>query len=224
MRGACGRGEGARAGERVGVLLPFPLRTNTTPRPHTQPGRFSLASTLPAANTLGGNPAILQSEVGGFLVTGAGYVKAVGLVQPHTKRDSSGTQQSPTSGSITKITTWASVVDASTKIDNGVDDDIAYSGGDFTVRLGGLYLLAVGIRFTGNATGIRAAYIYKNGTTLLRVEQSGTVTASAYDAPASAVVRLAAGDVVHFSGLQNSGGALAVVAVGTTASITRLAA
>lgn len=147
----------------------------------------------------------------------------VDRIASHSAR-SANTTQSLTSGSVTKITTFGTIDDVSTKYDNGVDDDIAYSSGDFTLRRGGIYLVSANIRFSGNATGVRAVYIYKNGSTLIAVSQSGTLTASSYDASRGKQFRCAAGDVISVSGLQNSGGSLSTVATGTEVSITRIAA
>jgi hypothetical protein len=91
---------------------------------------------------------------------------------------------------------------------------------------GGYYTVNGSMGFQGNATGIRAVFLYKNGTLL---NLPGTIfsgTTSDVRCPYSYTLPLAAGDYVEVFGFQTSGGSLTVSGAqsDTTFSISFLGA
>lgn len=77
-----------------------------------------------------------------------------------------------------------------------------------TVNYPGRYFFAGGMLFAGGSTGVRVAFLYKNGTTRIgEVGQAGDVTNGNRLCPVG-FADMAAGDYVELWVFQNNGGAL----------------
>lgn len=76
------------------------------------------------------------------------------------------------------------------------------AGGD------GLYMIIGQVAYDANATGVRVAQVYKNGTTALAATQATPLAGNAAIVPITALANLVAGDYIELRGYQNSGGAL----------------
>ena len=99
----------------------------------------------------------------------------------------------------------------------------------FTVPAGkaGKYLFSGNISFDSNSTGVRAAYIYKNGSFIRNgSEMIMSGTASGVTCAFAHVIDLTVGDYLEARALQTSGGVLSVVMgnTGTTVEFTFLGA
>ena len=81
--------------------------------------------------------------------------------------------------------------------------------GEVTVPMDGLYLFTGWVSFLTNATGVRYAYIMRNGSRIVRVGNQPT-SAGFVSIVASKMIRLAAGDKMTFQVYQTSGAALDV--------------
>lgn len=82
----------------------------------------------------------------------------------------------------------------------------------YTAQVAGIYLCIGQVAFAGNATGVRIAQLYKNGSSTPGQQQMNNSGASnATVAVASALVQMAVGDFVQVFGFQASGGSLATV-------------
>lgn len=91
--------------------------------------------------------------------------------------------------------------------------DNATNNTRFTVPAGkgGYYLVNGSISYLGNATGLRAAYIYKNGSVANYTLQIAAVSAAANTIlNFNSTIKLVAGDYVELFGWQSSGGSLTV--------------
>lgn len=73
---------------------------------------------------------------------------------------------------------------------------------------GGYYRITGYIGFASNATGVRSAKFYKNGTSIFHFSQPITATGNPQSAGGTATVNLVAGDYIELIALQSSGGAL----------------
>ena len=80
----------------------------------------------------------------------------------------------------------------------------------FTIPSGkaGKYLLVARVVFDANATGVRAAYWKKNGTTIAQPAQWSAGSAGATRMCITSILSLAEGDYIELEAYQNSGGAL----------------
>jgi hypothetical protein len=87
---------------------------------------------------------------------------------------------------------------------------------------GGKYLVSGTIGYGHNATGARAAYLYKNGAVWNYSSQLATVVQSPYGilVPISFVITLVATDYIEIFAWQTSGGSLDVTAGGSGAERT----
>jgi hypothetical protein len=92
-------------------------------------------------------------------------------------------------------------------------DGMTNSSGAITVPTAGAYIITLGLVFAANATGIRAGIVTVNSTSTgadssplaFSVNNSGAGQAAN---SASAIVNLAADDIIRAYAFQNSGGAL----------------
>lgn len=78
---------------------------------------------------------------------------------------------------------------------------------------GGLYLVGTSIEFDTNATGYRALYFDKNGSTQVR-HTSNAVSGNPTRLTGVTVMNCAAGDTISIGVFQNSGGSLNINAAG----------
>lgn len=76
---------------------------------------------------------------------------------------------------------------------------------------GGYYRISCLVGFASNATGVRNAKIYKNGTSIFNFSQPITATGNPQSAGGTATVNLAVGDYIELIALQTSGGNLDAV-------------
>ena len=77
---------------------------------------------------------------------------------------------------------------------------------------GGKYLIIATLAFSANATGVRAGYFKKNGSTnIILGYQYQTTSSFTFRASVSGIVDLTAGDYIEHLGVQTSGGNLAVL-------------
>ena len=77
---------------------------------------------------------------------------------------------------------------------------------------GGKYLIIATLAFAANATGVRAAYFKKNGSTnIILGYQYQTTSSFTFRASVSGICDLTAGDYIEHLGVQTSGGNLAVL-------------
>jgi hypothetical protein len=73
--------------------------------------------------------------------------------------------------------------------------------------LGGKYLVIINMRWAANATGVRIAYLRKNGSSVGDfIVNQGNAQDSAWSR--SAILNLTAGDYIYFDAYQESGGSL----------------
>ena len=76
---------------------------------------------------------------------------------------------------------------------------------------GGYYRISCLVGFASNATGVRNAKIYKNGTSIFNFSQPITATGNPQSAGGTATVNLAVGDYIELIAVQTSGGNLDAV-------------
>ena len=79
-----------------------------------------------------------------------------------------------------------------------------------TIKTTGKYIITSNMSWATNATGIRAAYITKNGSSFspLVESQVSAASASTTQLSVSSIVSLAAGDTIELRAYQTSGGNL----------------
>lgn len=92
----------------------------------------------------------------------------------------------------------------------------------YTAVVAGRYRVVAAVCWTPNATGNRVIQLYKNGSAVPNAQiQIPTCSATNFSIPElNRTVDLAVGDYVEAWVGQNSGGALAIVAAGTTMQVT----
>jgi len=84
---------------------------------------------------------------------------------------------------------------------------ISYSSGDFTVTYAGMYVISYWALFGSSTVGRRLVSVYVNGSSVVGDNRSAAVN-GAGNVNIATNQYLAAGDVVSFYALQNSGGAI----------------
>lgn len=83
------------------------------------------------------------------------------------------------------------------------------SSTDITIPVAGLYLVTGTATFASNATGVRYVAVYNNTSSTYLAEARWTPMAATTGMSCSAIVSLAASDVIRLRCVQNSGGSLA---------------
>lgn len=97
--------------------------------------------------------------------------------------------------------------------------DLALNPSRLTCRHAGLYCIGAQVHFQANGSGIRAARLMLNGTTVLVLRQEAGSAAYTATLGLSTLYTLATGDYLELSAYQNSGGALNLLAEGVHAPV-----
>ncbi|WP_311208717.1 MULTISPECIES: fibronectin type III domain-containing protein [unclassified Aeromicrobium] len=203
------------------------LTTSPTGRTEALP---TSGATPPTASqfTASGNPGEVRTQSGGGLIRGNGYARLEGLVTAFTSRRQSSppAQTNISHNTVTKITSWDDLVDASTRhYEPTSADDIAYASGDFTVKIGGLYEVAASVALSANANGVRRLYVQLNGVTVPGGLVGTVGNTSSIFMSLTVPVRCAPGDVLSIGALHTAGsGTTLQVANASGVAITRKAA
>lgn len=117
------------------------------------------------------------------------------------------------SGSLTALAFNSERFDTAGNSASTMHDNVT-NNSRLTCRYAGKYLVSVNVRWTANATGIRYIDVLLNGTTPIAVNQVGAISANEVIQSISCLYDLAVNDYLQCRGLQTSGGALNVEAIG----------
>ena len=149
----------------------------------------------------------LPTWTAGMRVTGANLAAMVSYQQfwadPPMFRMYQAVAQSINNSTYTQITCDTSEYDT----ESGRSGSSPYS---YTIPTGGRWQFTGMISWSGNATGVRIAALFKNGSQIngANCSEQAAPAANATNVIVSATVAVTAGDVIGLYGWQSSGGAL----------------